>query len=81
VKKIYQFHDAYVRLVLGQSLLERLSSDGHVHNHLFVGGRGEKVGYFEDWLSVLEGPHFRVKIDRPLAAVMTWLCEEGRSLL
>jgi hypothetical protein len=49
-------------LVFGASLLERLQSDGRLRSKLFCGGRGDKVAYFNEWLGVLQGPHFKVTL-------------------
>jgi hypothetical protein len=77
VRDIYAFHDAFARLVFGQSLLEQLSSDGRIRNSLFAGGDGAKVGYFNDWLGVLEGPHFAVTLVDSLGHLIAWLASEG----
>jgi hypothetical protein len=76
VRRVYAFHDAFVSLVFGQSLLERLSSDGHVRSHWFSTGKSTPVVDFKDWLSTLQGAHFKVVINDPLFSVVTWLCGE-----
>jgi hypothetical protein len=80
VRDIYAFHDGFVALVFGASLLERLSSDGRVRSHFFCGGSGPRVSLFQDWLDVLEGPHFRVVIAQPLFSVLAWLTKEQAPL-
>ena len=76
VRGVYAFRDAFESLVFGQSLLERLSSDGRLRSRLFAGGHGAKVSLFQDWLSVLEGHHFRVMIVQPLWHIVAWLSKE-----
>jgi len=77
---VYAFHDLFVRLLFGMSLLERLSPDGRLRNFFFAGGKGEKGDYFRDWLSVLDGPHFTVAVVDPLGLVFAWLCGEKTAL-
>jgi hypothetical protein len=81
VRNVYAFHDAFVSLVFGQSMLERLTGNGRVQSYLFTGGRGTKVGLFQDWLSVLQGPHCRVVIGQPLFTALAWVCQEHAPLL
>jgi len=78
VRNVYAFHDAFASLVFGQSLL--LQSDGKVRSHLFCSGKGAKVGYFNEWLPSLSGPHFRIVIGQPLFSVLAWLCKEPTPL-
>ena len=78
-RRVLSFHDAFVSLVFGQSLLERLSSDGRVRSRLFCGGKLETVSSFTDWLSALNGAHFSVTIVEPLFSVLAWLCGERQS--
>jgi hypothetical protein len=79
VRRVYEFHDCFARLSFGQSMRDRLSPDGRVHSRWFAGGSGIKVRLFQDWLSVLEGPHFKVVISQPLFSVLAWLCDEQAS--
>jgi hypothetical protein len=80
VRNVYDFRDAFDRLVFGMSLLDRLSKDGRVRSSLFAGGKGRKVQLFADWLSVLEGPHFTVTLAHPLFAIVSWLAQERTPL-
>ena len=73
---IYAFRDLFASLVFGQSMLERLSPDGRVRSHFFCGGKGRKVDYFHDWLSVAQGPFTSVKLVAQLWHVMSWLTGE-----
>jgi hypothetical protein len=75
VRNVYRFHDAFVSLVFGQTLLERLSNDNRVRSHFFIGGREAKLA-FEDWLSALEGAHFSVTLVDPLGSLFAWICAE-----
>jgi hypothetical protein len=81
VRNVYACHDAFVSLVFGQSMLERLATDGRVRSHFFCGGKGPKVDLLTSWLSVLEGPHFRVVIGQPLWQVLAWLTKEQTPLV
>ena len=53
IDDIYSFRDAFESLCFGQSMLERLSTDGRLRSRFLCGGKGRKVGYFPDWLTVL----------------------------
>jgi hypothetical protein len=81
VRRIYDFHDAFVRLIFGQSLLERLSKDGRVRSRFFCGGQKQTEYFFQHWLSTLEGPHFKVVIARPLWSIVAWLAQQRIPLI
>ena len=76
IDDIYAFHDLFQSLCFGQSLLERVSKDGRLRNHFFTGGTGPNVGYFNDWLPVVQGSLTNVKLDRPLSVLICWLAGE-----
>jgi hypothetical protein len=80
VRCLYAFHDAFARLAFGQSVLERIESDGRLRSRFFCGGSGERVTLFNGWLSALQSEHFGIPIERPLGAVMRWLCGEKTPL-
>ena len=80
VRNVYAFHDAFVSLVLGQSMLQRLSSDGRLRSSFFCGGKGGKVDLIREWLAVLEGAHFTVTLTDPLWNSFAWLCAERTPL-
>jgi len=75
IRAISNFRDCFESLLFGQSLLERVSDDGRVRSKFFCGGRGDKVNYFRDWLSVLQGAH-TVTLKTPVASVVLWLAGE-----
>jgi hypothetical protein len=81
VRSVLAFHDAFASLIFGQSMLERIESDGRVRSHLFCDGPTARVGYFTEWLSVLEGAHFRVTLVNPLWHVLAWLTNEKRPFI
>jgi hypothetical protein len=76
VRRVYDFHDAFARLIFGQSLLERLGNNGRVRSRMFCGGEIKRGAYFADWLSTLEGYHFKVTLAQPLFSVVAWICQE-----
>jgi hypothetical protein len=77
VRRIYGFRDAFESLAFGQSLLERIADDGRVRSRFFCGGKPQDlIGRFQDWLNVLDGPHFVVKLSQPLFHALAWLCQE-----
>jgi hypothetical protein len=76
VRAVYAFHDAFVSLMFGQSMLELIGSDGRMHAEVCCGGRGVKVRCFNDWLSALNGSHFQVTLERPLWYLVAWLANE-----
>jgi hypothetical protein len=77
VRNVYAFHDAFASLVLGQSLLGQLQSDQRVRSHFFCSGKGgDRVQYFKQWLSALDGPHFGVTLVDSLGALLVWLANE-----
>jgi hypothetical protein len=78
VRNVLSFHDCFTSLVFGQSLLERLQG-GKVHSRFFLQGRAAKVHLFTDWLSALQGAHFRLVIDDPLFSVLAWVSGERAS--
>ena len=75
VRSVQNFRRIFEPLVLGRSLLERISDDGRARSKFFVGGNGEKVRLFEQWMPTLAGQHHRVRFD-PLSAVVFWLADE-----
>jgi len=79
VRAIYKFRDLFESLALAQSMLERTEKDSRVASGLFCfcAGRGPRVRYFADWLSVLQGSHFKVTIDKPLWHLIAWLANES----
>ncbi len=82
VRDVYAFHEAFVTLALGQSILEQLSRDGRLRSRLFCGGRiGATTSYFRSWLATLEGPHFKVTVASPLWHILAWLTNEHTPLL
>jgi hypothetical protein len=80
VRDVLAFHDAFVRLVFGQSLFERLSADGRLRSHFFCGGTGGKVALFSEWAKVLDGDHFAVTLRDPLLHLFAWLANEQTPL-
>jgi hypothetical protein len=76
IRNVLAHHDAFVRLVFGQSLLTRIDNDDRVRSRLFCGGRGRKVALFNDWLSALEGSYVKITIEQPIFSVLAWLCRE-----
>jgi hypothetical protein len=76
IDAIYAFRDAFESLILGQSILEKLSPDGRLRSRFLCGGRGAKVDLFHDWLGVLEGSFTSVKLVDPLFALMAWMSNE-----
>ena len=80
VRDVYAFHDVFASLVFGQSMLDQLASDGRVRAYTFAGSGRPKAGYFADWLSVLDGPHFKVVIAQPLWHLLAWLTHETTPL-
>jgi len=77
VRSVYAFHDAFASLVLGQSLLERIDSDGRVRSHFLCSGKGgDRVRCFREWLAVLHGAHFSVALVDSLGALLVWLANE-----
>jgi hypothetical protein len=76
VTDIYAFHDLFESLVFGHSMLECLSSDGRLRGRFFCAGKGAKIGYFDEWRSVLEGSFTSVKLVQPLFGLMAWLSDE-----
>ena len=76
VRNVYAFHNAFMSLVFGQSMLDRLSKDGRVHSHFFCGGRGRKVELFKQWIGVLQGSFLSVTLPDALWHVVAWLCNE-----
>jgi hypothetical protein len=73
VRSVYSFYDAFNSLVLGQSMLKGVQSDGRLHSHTLCGG---KAGYFRDWLSTLEGSHFVVSLPGTLFHIVAWVAGE-----
>jgi hypothetical protein len=80
VRAVYAFRDVFESLAFGASMLERLSSDGRLRSRFFCGGESRKVGYFDDWKSVLQGSHFKVTLAQPLWHVLAWLTKEKTPL-
>jgi hypothetical protein len=78
VKDVLAFQDAFAALVLGHSL--NIGSDGRVRSRLFAGGSGRKVALFEQWLPVLNGQHYKVKLFHPLWSIIAWVAGEATSL-
>jgi hypothetical protein len=76
VRNVVAFHDEFERLCFGQSLLQNIDSDGRVRSRLFVGGSGRKVALFDQWLSVLAGQHYKVKLTHPLWTLVSWIAGE-----
>jgi hypothetical protein len=76
---IYAFRDLFESLVFGQSLLDRLSSDGRLHSRFFCGGHGRKLELLRDWLGVLHGPLTSVALVQPLWHLVAWLTGEKAS--
>lgn len=81
MRDAYAFHDLFCSLVFGQSMLERLSADdGRLRNRFCCGGKGAKVGWLQEWLSILTGSHFAVTLVEPLAHLIVWLTNERTPL-
>jgi hypothetical protein len=81
VRAIYAFRNIVEALILGQSLFTCIEDDGRVHHKFFArGSSGNKVGYFEQWLSSLKGPHHKVTITNRLGALVFWLAWERSPL-
>jgi hypothetical protein len=76
VKHVYAFHDQFVTLVFGQSMLDHLETDGRLHSQLFCGGRGPRVAFFASWLKAIPAPLVSVKLLDPLWGVLSWLCQD-----
>jgi hypothetical protein len=76
IRDVYAFHDAFVSLVFGQSMLERLSSDGKLRSRVFTGGKGRKLELFCEWLPVVAGSLTSVKLTQPLWHMVAWLADE-----
>ena len=81
VRHILAFRNVFEGLCFGVSLLDRIGSDGRVRSHLFVGGSGAKVAYFDEWTSVLQGSHFKVMLVDPLFQLLAWLANEKTPLV
>jgi hypothetical protein len=75
VRAIYAFHDKFASLLLGMSLLDRISDDGKIHSRFFCAGK--PAGRFIDWLSVLEQPHIAVTLLDPVGDLICWLANES----
>jgi hypothetical protein len=80
VRDVLAFHDAFVRLVFGQSMAEQLSSDGRIRSRFFCSGKLKTFFSFNDWLSTLHGPHFKVSPVDPLGPLLFWLAGEHTPL-
>lgn len=78
VRHVYSFRDTFELLVFGQNLFTWTESNGRVyHEFLASGAGGDKVRLFEQWLAVLEGPHYRVKITNALHSLVFWMAGES----
>jgi hypothetical protein len=76
ITDIYAFRDLFASLVFGQSMLEKLSSDGRVRSRFFCCGKRRKVELFKQWVGVLQGSLTSVTLVQPLWHVVSWLSEE-----
>ena len=76
VRAVYDFHDRFVALTFGQSMVERIGDDGRLHSRFFCGGHGRKVTLLADWLGVLKGELASVKLRNPLWTLVAWLANE-----
>jgi hypothetical protein len=76
IRNVLAHHDAFVRLIFGQSMLRCFPDDSRLRSHFFCGGRGRKVALFEQWLSTLDGAHAKITIKQPIFSVLAWLCKE-----
>lgn len=76
LRNCLKFHDRFVSLVFGQSLLDRLEEDGRAHSHFFCGGRGRRVELFNDWLEVLQGQLVSVTLPDTIWHLVAWLAGE-----
>jgi hypothetical protein len=77
VNSAYDFHDHFASLALGQSLVERTSSDGRLRSRWLCGGRGAKVARLTDWLTrVARDSLTSVKLVEPLWSLVSWLADE-----
>jgi hypothetical protein len=73
VTRLYVFHDLLESLLFGQSVLERLDSEGRMHSRL----PRHKGKLFKQWLPALAGPHYVVKVAHErLFNVLAWLTGE-----
>jgi hypothetical protein len=77
LRDVYSFRDLFESLVLGQSMLEKCSSDGKLRSRFFAGGKARKVDLLlTDWRSAIAGEHVIVKLVEPLWSVLSWLANE-----
>ena len=76
IRAIHVFRACFESLAFGHSLLERISADGRLRSRFFCGGAGSRSAVFADWLSALEGKHWRVTLNNSLQSVVCWLADE-----
>lgn len=77
VRYVYGFRDVFESLVFGHSLFTWIEANGRVYHKFFASGAsGNKVKMFWQWVPVLKGTHYRVKITNPLWSVVSWLADE-----
>jgi hypothetical protein len=76
VRNVYRFRDVFDSLMFGHKLLELVGSDGRVYSRFFIGGEGEQLRIFEQWLPVFKGPLAGVQIQNVLFSLVSWLANE-----
>jgi hypothetical protein len=74
VRAVFAFHDKFASLLLGMSMLDRISDDGNLRSRFFAGGKD--AGVFTEWLGVIEQPHIAVTLLDPLGDLICWLAGE-----
>jgi hypothetical protein len=76
IQAITAFHDCFATLMLGQSMLKRISDYGRLRSRFFTGGHGAKAERFHQWLSAVDKGHTTIRFNNALQAAVFWLAGE-----